>query len=316
MLDRGLEILFVAASLLALGILFRRLRKAEAELDQWRAKADDPSQPLVLEGENRSTVVSAMTAILAQCEMARGQSRLDGRLMQVIERQARRVWDLLERHSLPAPGSLEPVRPIIPEDMARAAIEAEAALAESRDIKIHLLVDEMPPVKASAAVLANALQQLIRAAVLSAPEGKGDVTVAVGPLPPGAETTHVGLCVADDGPGFEPTALLEMLEPPPGEQAPIGTPERSYALAYSLCRAMGVGFVMDSAPGGGTRTTIKLPIQEPAVLPEEEEEEAPSVAEEVPHIAVPDDAIPEDGVPPDEALTEDLSPVPVRRTDA
>jgi signal transduction histidine kinase len=307
-----LEILFVATSLLALGILFRRLKKAEAELDQWRAKADDPSRPLVLEGDNRSTVVSAMTAILGQCEVARGQVNPDGRLLQVIERQAQRVWDLLERHSLPTPPALEPVRPIIPEDLARAAIEAEAALAESRDVTVHLLVDETPPVKASAAVLANALQQIVRAAVLSAPRGKGDVTVAVGCLPPGAETTHVGLCVADDGPGFEPTSLLEILEPPEGEQAEPGTPERSYALAYSLCRAMQIGFVMDSAPGGGTRTTIKLPLQ-PAAVPSDEEVAA--VAEEVPHVAIPEDAVPDD-VPPDEALTEDLSPVPVPRREA
>jgi hypothetical protein len=237
-----LEVLFVATTLLALGILFRRLRKAEAELDQWRAKAADPSQPLVLEGEKRSTVVSAMTAILGQCDKARGQASLDSRLMQVIERHARRVWDLLERHSLPVSTPLEPVRPVIPEDLARAAIEAEGALAKSRDVTVHLLVDEMPSVKASAHVLANALQQLIRAAILSAPEGTGDVTVAVGPLPPGAETTHVGLCVADDGPGFDPHALLEILEPQPGEEAAPGTAERSYALAYSLCRARGSAY--------------------------------------------------------------------------
>lgn len=315
MLDRGLEILFIATSLLALGILFRRLRRAEAELDHWRTRADDPTEPLVLEGEKRATVVSALTAILAQCETARGQASLDGRLLQVIERQARRVWDLLERHSLPLPQTLEPVRPIIPEDMARAVIEAEASLAESRDVKIHLMVDDTPPVKASAAVLANALQQVVRAAVLSAPEGKGDVTVAVGPLPAGAETTHVGLCVADDGPGFDPTALLEILEPPAGQEAPVGTPERSYALAYALCRAMGVGFVMDSAPGGGTRTTIKLPLQAAPVLPDPEEETAAAEAE-VPHIVVPEDAVPDDGVPPDEALTEDLAPVPAKRSDS
>lgn len=311
MVDRGLEILFVATTLLALGILFRRLRKAEAELDQRHAKADDPARPLVLEGENRSIVVSALTAILGQCEAARGQAHPDPRLLQVIERQAQRVWGLLERHSLPPPAALEPVRPIIPEDLVRAAIEAEAALAQSRDVKVHLLVDETPPVKASATVLANALQQLVRAAVLSAPEGEGDVTVAVGCLPPGAETTHVGLCVADDGPGFEPTHLLDILEPPEGQQAELGTPERSFALAYSLCRAMRVGFVMDSAPGAGTRTTIKLPLQLPAAPLEAEP--APA-AEEVPHVTIPDDALPDD-VPPHEALTEDLAPVPSPRTE-
>jgi signal transduction histidine kinase len=307
-----LEILFIATTLLALGILFRRLKKAEAELDEWRVKEDDPSQPLVLEGENRSIVVSAMTAILGQCEMARGQAKPDGRLMQVIERQAQRVWELLERHAMPMPTTLEPVRPIIPEDLARAAIEAEGKLAEHRDIKVHLLVDDTPPVKASAAVLANALQQLVRASILSAPEGEGDVTVAIGCLPPGGETTHVGFCVADDGPGFEPTSLLEVLEPPEGEQAEPGTPERHFALAYSLCRAMGVGFVMDSAPGGGTRTTIKLPVK-PAAVPSEEE--AQPVAEEVPHVSVPEDAVPDD-VPPDEALTEEFSPAYMPRSES
>ncbi|MHC4135073.1 MAG: ATP-binding protein [Planctomycetota bacterium] len=332
-----MEILFVATTLLALGILFRRLRKAEAELDQWRAKAEDPSQPLVLEGDNRSVVVSAMTAILGQCDMARGQANPDGRLLQVIERQAQRVWDLLERHSLPVSMPLEPVRPIIPEDLARAAIHAEGALAESRDVKVHLLVDETPPVKASAALLANALQQLVRAAVLSVPRGKGDVTVAVGCLPPGVETTHVGLCVADDGPGFDPTSLLEILEPPEGEEAEPGTPERCYALAYSMCRAMRIGFVMDSAPGAGTRTTIKLPLKPAATAEATPEEAATAEAtpeeaaaaeampeevaaeeatpEEVPHVAVPEEALPGD-VSPDEALTEDLSPVPAPRTEA
>jgi len=308
-----LEILFVATTLLALGILFRRLKKAEAELDQWRAKAKDPAQPLVLEGDNRTTVVSAMTAILGQCEMARGQASPDPRLLQVIERQAQRVWDLLERHSLPVSMPLEPVRPIIPEDLVRAAIEAESALAESRDVTIHLLVDETPPVKASAALLSNALQQLVRAAVMSAPRGKGDVTVAVGCLPPGGETTHVGFCVADDGHGFDPTSLLEILEPSEGEEAEPGTPERSYALAYAMCRAMTIGFVMDSAPGGGTRTTIKLPLQPAATEEAASEEEA--TPEEIPHVAVPEEALPAD-LSPDEALTEDLSPVPVPRNQA
>ena len=312
MLDRGLEILFVATTLLALGILFRRLRKAEAELDQWRAKANDPARPLVLEGDNRSVVVSAMTAILGQCEMARGQASPDGRLLQVIERQAQRIWDLLERNALPVSVPLEPVRPIVPEDLARAAIEAEGALAESRDVTVHLLVDETPPVDASAALLANALQQLVRAAILSVSEGKGDVTVAVGCLPAGAETTHVGLCVADDGPGFEPNSLLEILEPPEGEEAEPGTPERSYALAYSICRAMRIGFVMDSAPAGGTRTTIKLPLQ-PAATEEATPEDA--TTEEVPHVAIPEEALPGD-VAPDEALTEELSPVPLPPTEA
>ena len=121
-----------------------------------------------------------------------------------------------------------------------------------------------------------------------------------------------GSLVADDGHGFDPNVLLEILEPPEGGEAAPGTAERGYALAYAMCRAMGIGFVMDSAPGGGTRTTIKLPIK-PAAVPSNDD--APVAEEEVPHVAIPEEALPDDAFP-DEALTEDLSPVPAPRSEA
>ncbi|MHC4547882.1 MAG: ATP-binding protein [Planctomycetota bacterium] len=228
-------------------------------------------QPLTLEGDTRALFVSALTVILGQCERGRGQRQLDGRVLQVIERQARRISDFLERHPAPEVTASPEEGEIIPEECARAAIEAQAALAQERDVNVHLLADPTPAVRADATLLTQALRLLVRAAILSAPEGEGDVTVAVGLLPAEGDPTHIGFAVADDGPGFEPTRLIEVLEPPEGREPSPGTAEFAYALAYSLARPLGVGFVMESAPGGGTRTTIKLPLQPPAAVPTVEE---------------------------------------------
>ena len=272
-MDKLFEFMFLVGTLLSLGIMLRRLRQVETELrerrDRERATAAAPVEAessLKLEGETRALLVSSLTVILGQCELARGQARPDARLLHVIERQARRLWELLERNPAPVPRTALDERVIEPAACARAAVDTHAGLALERDVNVHLMLDPTPKVFANASLLSKALRQLVRAAIVSAPPGRGDVTVAVGLLPAAGEATHVGFAVADDGAGYDPLDLAQILEPPPGREADPGSPEFAYALVRALARTMGAGFVMDSAPGAGTRATLKVAL-EPATTP-------------------------------------------------
>jgi signal transduction histidine kinase len=211
------------------------------------------------EQETRTLFFSPLSVILAQCELARKERSRDERF-DVIERQARRIRDLLERSRLPAQTE-SPLQEIDPVAQVRTTLDQLASLALARGVQVHLTVDDVPAIRANPEVLAHALRHLVRGAIEAAPEGHGDVTVAVGVLPPQGTPTHLAFAVADDGPGHDPRQVAQVFDTA-APRAGARNDELCYAVVQSVAIAMGASLTIDSepGPGAGTRATMKVPL--------------------------------------------------------
>ena len=265
------EFILLSGTLLTVGIALRRLSSADAEaaalhvrirelMDQ-QTGSEELAAMGVLNSELCQMIISPLTVILGQCELARRQAEPDRRL-QSIEKQARRIASVVERHRGICPSANAEVSEVDPRECARSAIEAIVGLASEREVRIHeMLDDDMPRIKANSFLLVRALRHLLRAGVEAAPKGMGDVTLAIGELPVTGESTHIAFAVADDGPGIDPVQLPHVFHPFPDEGGSWRSAGSSYAIAYAIARAMGANLVIDTAPGAGTRATLKVPLR-------------------------------------------------------
>jgi len=271
MVDPTLEFLFLVAVLLAVGILLRRVdvleKRAAPEGGTGAGASPDEEQvspAMDADTDTWALLVAPLSSILHQCELARGQRQMDSH-MEAVEKAAVRMRDLLTR----LPGAErkihEELEEIEPEATLNAAVESYAGLALDRDVKVHVIVEPVPLVVANARLLSRALRHLVRSAITSAPPGRGDVTAAVGLLPIDGEPTHLAFAVADGGPGIEPARLVRILDPSIEEETQPTAEELAYSVVYALARAMGAQFAMHSAPGTGTRATIKIPLDRAAL---------------------------------------------------
>jgi len=268
--DPTLEFLFLVAVLLAVGVLLRRVDALERNVTPGSPEEDPTPEASPLpfgvdaDTDTWALLVAPLTSILHQCELARGQRQMDTRLEEV-EKHARRMRDLLAR----LPGAerkiQEELAEIEPEAALRAAVDSYSGLALDRDVNVHVVVEPAPVVVTNARLLQRALRHLVRTAITSAPVGRGDVTAAVGLLPADGEPTHLAFAVADGGPGVEPARLVRILDPSIEEETQPTAEELAYSVVYALARAMGAQFTMTSAPGTGTRATIKIPLDRAAL---------------------------------------------------
>lgn len=285
MIDSIFEFLYVVTTLLAIGVLLRRLGVVEKELRHMRG----PNKPRTAPGHSRPHVqahaqpgvevldlmVSPLSIILAQCELAKGDGELDERI-ELIERQARRMSKLIHREQDTTDRVRWESQQLEPGACVRAAVTHHSGLALERGVKVHVLVDETPTVKASPFLLPHALRHLVRAAIESASPNKGDVTVAVGLFPLEGEPTHLGFAVYDDGPGLDPVKLAQIFEPTPAEGGVEPTPEElSYSIVSAVAQAMDAQFLIESAPNAGTSATLKIPLV-PAKTQTGDTDEAPA----------------------------------------
>ncbi|MHC4957097.1 MAG: hypothetical protein ACYTGN_01890 [Planctomycetota bacterium] len=129
-------------------------------------------------------------------------------------------------------------------DPALAASEALAALgglAFERDVRIHEMAEPCPLVVTFPALLAVSLRALVRTAIESAPEGVGEVTLAVGVFD-SESAPSVGFAIADNGPGEESV---------------------DYGRIAAAAHLLGADLVIDRAPQAGTRATLKVPVAAP-----------------------------------------------------
>jgi signal transduction histidine kinase len=259
------EFLFLVAVLLAVGLLLRRVDT----LEKGAAPHAPPDPAPARLGADADTdtwalLVAPLTAILAQCELARGQRKMDARLEEV-EKHAARMRDLLAR----LPGAdrriQEELEEVDPGAALRAAVDSYSGLSLDREVKVRIVAEPAPKVVANARLLHRALRHLVRTALTSAAPRRGDVTAAVGLLPAGGEPTHLAFAVSDDGPGIEPARLVRILDPSIEEETQPTAEELAYSVVYALARAMGAQFAMDSAPGTGTRATVKIPLDRAAL---------------------------------------------------
>jgi len=266
------DVLLLATALMSVGVLLSRLRVLEKERARLRARAavDHAASPEgetmsalgLLTDEMRHMIVSPLTVILGQCELARNGGELPRRI-ETIERQARRISDVVERFVCIGKENRGDSGELDPGELAREVTASLQGLAFERDVRIHEMIDECPPLRANPALLRHALKHLLKTAINAAPVGVGDVTLAVGELPAKDGPGHIGFAVADDGPGIEPEDLPRVFHPVPAGGDVSGADGLSYAVVYAIARATGGTVVIDSAPGAGTRATLKVPLTRP-----------------------------------------------------
>ena len=255
-------LLSLVAALLAVTIVLRRLaeverRHAEERDKESEAKGEEFASAGILAAELCHAIASPLTVILGQCELARGRNE-ENRRIRVIAQAARSVTDVIDRYrSLVQPDGTH--HPIDPERCAEAAVHALEPLARRRDVKVHLLVDRAPTVESNAFLLAHGVRQMLQVAIEASPQGRGDVTLAVGLLPVEGEPTHVAFAVADDGPGADLEKLEAALHPLKGG-AGACPGAVGYAIVDAIARSLGGALVLDSARGQGTRVTLKIPL--------------------------------------------------------
>ncbi len=256
-------LLSLGAGLLAVTIVLRRLAQIERRHAEEREKESEPTggefaSAGILAAELCHAIASPLTVILGQCELARVANE-EGRRIRMIARGARSITDVIERYrSLVRPGSGAHL-PIDPEQCAEAAVHALESLARQRDVKVHLLLDRAPTVESNAFLLSHGIRQMLQVAIEASPQGRGDVTLAVGLLPVEGEPTHVAFAVADDGPGADLEKLEAALHPLK-EGAGVCHGAIGYAIVQTIARSLGGAFVLDSAQGQGTRATLKVPL--------------------------------------------------------
>ena len=266
------DLVLLATALLSVGVLLSRLRVLEKERARLRARAaaDHAAPPEgetlsalgLLTDEMRHMIVSPLTVILGQCELARNGGELPRRI-ETIERQARRISDVIERFVCVGKEHRDKTGELDPGLLAREVAASLHGLAFERDVRIHEMIDDCPPLRANPALLRHALKHLLKTAIQAAPVGVGDVTLAVGELLAKDGPGHIAFAVADDGPGIPPEQLLHIFEPFPEGTAAVRGDGLSYAVVYAIARATGATVVVDSAPGAGTRATLKVPLSRP-----------------------------------------------------
>jgi len=260
------DLLVLCVSLLAVAVALRRLQRVEREAAELRRRAkprDTTREGLaavgVLVGDMCHRVVGSLTVILGQCELARVSPSAEKRL-QVIELETRKLATTVERYRLGCRTWRDAQSVVDPVAAARAAADAVARIAEERDVVVHAHYDDTPRVEVNPLLLSQALLFMLRLAIESAPQGRGDVTLAVGTLPVDGEGDQVAFGVADDGAGMEPGQLPATLHPFPVGAEPEEPAALGYGTVQALARAMGATLVVDTAPGRGTRATLKLPV--------------------------------------------------------
>ena len=263
------DLLLLATSILIILVLVTRLSRLEVErqrmatqLSKISGTQDSMGAVGMLTSEMSHLVISPLTVILGQCELARGQKESMDRI-DIIERQARRIADVVERYRSIGKEDRDVLEEVDPGSIALNVLDSLESLATERDVRIHEIIEPCPRIRINPALVNHALRHLLRTAIESAPKGVGDVTMAVGVMPTDMGPGHVMFAVADDGPGIPPEQLPRVFHPFPEAGANVRGEGFSYAVVYAIARAMGATVVVDSAPGAGTRATLKIPIEAP-----------------------------------------------------
>lgn len=253
------DFFLLGTALLVVGIALSRTRAAEEEAERLReelARRDEPLEQQealaaigLLTSELCEMIISPLTVLLGQCELGRRRDTGPERIA-TIERQARRIAAVVERHRAFAPSRRGDLRAVDPLRVADETLRFAAPEAAERAVALHREYDAVPPIQTNAFLLRKALRHLLGAALRS---GAQDVTLAVGTLD-GA----LLFCVADDGPGMDENQQRSALRP--FDDGAVRSTGVSYAIASAIAEATGGQLLLESAPGEGTRASLRLPL--------------------------------------------------------
>ncbi len=193
---------------------------------------------------------------LAAAEPAWGQEEL-GRIRESGKHLLTMVDTVLDYSRLDA-GNLEVER--VPVEVAPLIAEVLTVASPLVERSSNwLTVPEIPDVT----VLGERtrLKQVLLALLSNAAKfsGRGEIALFVRPY----ESGHLDIQVRDQGRGMSPMELARALEPfgaADGPIPPAGGTGLSLALSRGLCERMGGELLIDSAPGRGSRFTVRLPL--------------------------------------------------------
>jgi signal transduction histidine kinase len=208
---------------------------------------------VVHELNNPLTAVNMYSETLAEKLAAAGHDPADVEKLRAILEAGRRIQRLardLAAYARPAAAIREPV------DLAAAVEEAlrlaKPALKES-SARVDLRLEPAPPVEGTRASLVQVILNLVRNAARAIRRG-GQIAVSL--LPDGGE---VRLVVEDDGDGMPPEVAARAFEPfftttRGGEGIGLGLP-----IARGIAERHGGTVSLETAPGAGTKVTVRLP---------------------------------------------------------
>ena len=142
-----------------------------------------------------------------------------------------------------------------------AGIQSTASIiqghARNKDVSLALELVPLPQVTCRAARVNQVVMNLLSNAIDACVPG-GKVTVRTG-----AEDGHVRIDVIDNGHGINPLIRERIFDPffttkPIGKGTGLGL-----SISYGIVQDHGGTIEVDSTPGGGSRFTVRLPVQPP-----------------------------------------------------
>jgi signal transduction histidine kinase len=168
------------------------------------------------------------------------------------------IDDILDISKIEA-GRLEPnPEPLDARQLIRDCADLLHAAADERGLSVEVVVPEDLVVFADRRAFKQIVVNLLSNAVKYTPPG-GAVAVRAASAPDG----HALLTVSDTGPGIPETEIDRLMRPFERLENGYRRPENGSGLGLALVRGLvdlhGGRMDMDSAPGRGTRVTVRLP---------------------------------------------------------
>ncbi len=183
-------------------------------------------------------------------------------MVEKIEQQAFRAARLVGSLLDLARGRPRQMTPLDPAELVREACRALSDEIDGRGVALELRIPPgLPVIRGHGDALVQVLVNLLKNAVeaVSAPgsgrAGPGHVRVAAVQA---ADT--VDLSVEDDGPGLSAEEAEKVFRPFTSTKTSQGGVGLGLAIARDIIRAHGGTLSVDSAPGGGARFTVRLPV--------------------------------------------------------
>jgi len=179
------------------------------------------------------------------------------RAVHSLEREIDSMKDLAE--SFATLGELPPLAPAVVD--VNALVDSLVAVSQWPHVQIECRLDPARPLAlVDETQLRRVLRNLLKNACEAQPSG-GRVTIDTrGHLPhaTGESASAVEIAVADDGPGMPPEVLARAFEPGYSTKGGRGTGV-GLTVSKKVIEGHGGRLDVDSAPGQGTRVTVRLP---------------------------------------------------------
>lgn len=203
------------------------------------------------------TPITALRLQLQLLERAADDKQRDLAMAELragVERAQHLVGQLLQlsRMGPDAPALVR--KPVSLGDLARTAVAHFSARADERGLDLGAVASGEPIVQGDSHQLAILLNNLVDNALRHSPAG-GRIDVAAR-----VEDGHPTLVVTDNGPGIAPSERRRVFDRF-YRAAPNGTGGSGLGLAIvkAVAEQHGAAVVLDDAPGGGLRVTVRFP---------------------------------------------------------